>query len=103
VPARPQDSSSSGVQASAASLHVSKSEADRMRLRASEAGWVGAGNGAEEAPTNGHASMSSLESRQHLLLLQGGMPICSDRVKDELREQLSEIPRCSETSLITPV
>jgi hypothetical protein len=55
----------------------------------------------QRKPTNGHASMSSLESRQHLLLLQGGMPICSDRVKDELREQLSEIPRCSETSLIT--
>jgi hypothetical protein len=72
-----------------------------MRLRASEAGSVGTGDGAEEASANGHDSISSLESRQHLLLLQGGMPIYSDRVKDELRAQLSEIPRCSETSLIT--
>ena len=42
----------------AATLHISKSEAGRIRLRATDEGLLATGDGADRASTNGHDPIS---------------------------------------------
>ena len=46
------------VRAVAALLHISKTEAGRLRLRALDEGFFVTGNGADRAPMNGHDPIS---------------------------------------------
>ena len=48
----------STVREVAAALHISKTEAGRMRLRATEEGLLEPRNGTERAVTNGHVAIS---------------------------------------------
>jgi hypothetical protein len=52
----------------AATLHISKSEAGRIRLRATDEGLLATGDGADRPSTNGHDPISLEAQPSHLLI-----------------------------------